>query len=588
MKLVIYLIFALLLLVIAPSWADGRVDVDKALSQADSVRSRDAIQFNKLLLDLDYLEPSFTPEQSDYFQYLKAYQIAFKGNFVEAQKIWQSLSESNTTIEVKLRANVSLLNTMALSKQWSKGLTYIEKLLADLHLVKDPALSQMAISVISYFYNKIGQYELALQYAQKLNAINLQGQGSCVAEELILESKFYLNALQLNSPEINSAISACTIDNEIVWLSVIYTFMARLHLDNGDSDLAIKLLQDNLAPIEDINYVPTLSHYYSLLASSYIEEREYTKAKDFGLKTIALSSGMNNMEPEMIAYEALYKVAVESNDFEDALKYYIKFAEADKTYFDDLKTKYLAFQLAQHKAVEQKVQIELLNKQNKLLKASQRLADSETENNRLFMALLIMVISLLAIAAIRSNRNQKRLRHLAEYDSLTQIYNRGHFTSAAQDAMVACQTNQDDISCILFDLDKFKTINDDYGHACGDRVLKTVASTCKSIGRKNDIFARLGGEEFCIILSRCDANTAMKIAEDYRKAIAEIDSAPSGNTFPITASFGVTDSHQSGYSLEALTGHADNAMYLAKDTGRNQVCNYADVVAKNDAESVVI
>ncbi|GIU47391.1 GGDEF domain-containing protein [Shewanella sp. KT0246] len=301
-----------------------------------------------------------------------------------------------------------------------------------------------------------------------------------------------------------------------------------------------------------------------------------------------LTSNMTNPEPEMIAYETLYQVAVSSRKFEVALNYYIKFAEADKAFFDELKTKYLAFQLAQHKAVEQKVQIELLNKQNKLLKASQRLADSETENNRLFMALLIMVISLLAIAAIRSNRNQKRLKHLAEHDSLTQIYNRGHFTSAAQDAMQACQINQDDISCILFDLDKFKTINDNYGHACGDWVLKTVARTCKSIGRKNDIFARLGGEEFCIILSRCDANTAMKIAEDYRKAIEAIDSAPSGNTFPITASFGVTDSRLSGYSLEALTGHADNAMYLAKDTGRNQVCSYRDVVAADDSNSVII
>ncbi len=107
--------------------------------------------------------------------------------------------------------------------------------------------------------------------------------------------------------------------------------------------------------------------------------------------------------------------------------------------------------------------------------------------------------------------------------------------------------------------------------------LESVARTCMNIGRTNDIFARLGGEEFCIILSCCDAVTALKIAEDYRKAIANIDSSPSGYTFPITASFGVTDSVQSGYSVEALTGHADNAMYLAKSTGRNKVCNYADV-----------
>ncbi|WP_192022240.1 GGDEF domain-containing protein [Shewanella sp. WPAGA9] len=576
------------LFIISPCLANDKVDIDVALSQADSLRSRDAIKFNQLLIELEPLEPTFTPTQKDYFQYLLAYQIAFKGDFVKAQQIWEQLSESNSTLEVKLRANASLLNTMALSKQWNKGLIYIEKILADLHLVTDPVLSQMAMSVISYFYNKIGQYELALRYAQKLSTLNVHGQGGCVAEELILESKFYLNTLNLDSPEINSAIEACIVDDEIVWLSVIYTFIARLHLKNGDSGKAIQLLEDNLGPIEAINYVPTLSHYYSLLASSYIEEFQYMKAKEFGLKTIELSKGMNNMEPEMIAYEALYKVAVENSDFEQALQYYIKFAEADKSYFDDLKTKYLAFQLAQHKAVEQKVQIELLNKQNKLLQASQRLAESETENNRLFMALLIMVISLLSLASIRAKQTQKRLKRLAQYDSLTQIFNRGHFTSAAQEAITACQKNQDTISCILFDLDNFKGINDKHGHGCGDWVLKHVASTCDDLKRKQDIFARIGGEEFCVVLSNCNAEMAMNIAEDYRKAIAALDSSPSGYEFPISASFGVTDSQQSDYSLEALTSNADSAMYLAKHTGRNRVCNYADVESAKDADGLMI
>ncbi|MCL1043767.1 diguanylate cyclase [Shewanella electrodiphila] len=573
---------------ISPIWADEVTDVESVLAQADAVRSSDAIKFNELIEILKLEKENFTQEQDDLFQYLLAYQIAFKGNFTEAQNIWKSLSVSSANIELKLRSNVSLLNTMALSKEWSKGLTYVEKILADLHLVKDAKLTKMAISVISYFYNKIGQYELALEYAKKLNSLSLQGKGSCVAEELILESRFYLGGLTTESPEIQSAIEACTREGEDVWLSVIHSFIAKLHLQEGNNVDAINLLHNQLSIVEKINYVPTLFHYYSLLASGYVADENFIKAKYFGLKTIELSKGMNKTEPEMIAYEALYKVFLDANDFEEALKYYIKFAEADKAYFDDLKTKYLAFQLAQHKAVEQKVQIELLNKQNKLLQASQRLAESETENNRLFMALLIMVISLLAIAAIRSNRNQKRLKRLAQIDSLTQIFNRGHFNTAAQDAMSACQVNQDNISCILFDLDKFKTINDNYGHACGDWVLKNVAHTCKNISRTNDIFARLGGEEFCIILSRCDAVTALKIAEDYRKAIANIDSSPSGYTFPITASFGVTDSVQSGYSVEALTGHADNAMYLAKSTGRNKVCNYADVEASKASCSVII
>ncbi|WP_194944979.1 GGDEF domain-containing protein [Shewanella sp. TC10] len=507
---------------------------------------------------------------------------------MEAQAVWERLSKHGQSRNIQFRANVSLINTLAISKQWSKGLNLVEENLNNLKFIDDDELSQLGISATALFYNKLGQYELGLNYANKLDNLLLEGRNHCIAKHQVVEAKFYLKQLSFNSAELLDAITICKLNNEPIILSSIYTFMANLHLDMGNSQDAINLLLENLTNLENVNYVPILSHFYSLLSQAYFEIEENDKAKLYGQKAISIVDNMSHPVAEMIAYEVLYQIAVFDNNFEEALNYYIKFAEADKAYFDDLKTKYLAFQLAQHKAVEQKVQIELLNKQNKLLQASQRLAESETENNRLFMALLIMVISLLAIAAIRSNRNQKRLKHLAQIDSLTQIYNRGHFNTAAQDAMSACQVNQDNISCILFDLDKFKTINDNYGHACGDWVLKNVARTCKNIGRTNDIFARLGGEEFCIILSQCDAATAIQIAEDYRKAIENIDSSPSGYTFPITASFGVTDSEQSGYSVEALTGHADNAMYLAKSTGRNKVCNYADVQASKESCSVII
>ncbi|PMG76859.1 hypothetical protein BCU84_12475 [Shewanella sp. 10N.286.51.B7] len=580
--------FLILFTFITPVWSDESPDVDFLLEQADKVRTSDAIQFNQIMKNLKSVELNFSNSQNDRFKYLTAYQMAFNGNFVDAQVLWEELSKSSVSIEVQFRANISLINTMAFSKQWNEGLVYLERNLELLHLIKNPEISQLGISVTAFFYNKLGQYELGLNYADKLDDDFLFGRNFCIVKHQIVEAKYYLGQLTTGSEEFKVAIKACKENNEPVILNSIYTFKANLFLNDGLYLEAITLLENNISVLKSINYVPILSHFHALLSKAYLASNEFEKAKLNGEKVLLLTSNMTNPEPEMIAYEALYQVAVSSREFEVALNYYIKFAEADKAFFDELKTKYLAFQLAQHKAVEQKVQIELLNKQNKLLQASQRLAESETENNRLFMALLIMVISLLAIAAIRSNRNQKRLKHLAQIDSLTQIYNRGHFNTAAQDAMSACQVNQDNISCILFDLDKFKTINDNYGHACGDWVLKNVARTCKNIGRTNDIFARLGGEEFCIILSRCDSVTALKIAEDYRKAIANIDSSPSGYTFPITASFGVTDSVQSGYSVEALTGHADNAMYLAKSTGRNKVCNYADVEASKESCSVII
>ncbi|ARD21324.1 MULTISPECIES: tetratricopeptide repeat-containing diguanylate cyclase [Shewanella] len=573
---------------ITPSWGDEIRSIDFLLEKASENRSSDADEFNKLMEELKTFESNLSRIQNDEYSYLLAYQMAFRGDFVGAQTIWEQLSVSGQTINIQFKANISLINTMALSKEWNKGLGYLEKNIELMHLITDSELSQLGVSVTSYFYNKIGQYELGLDYATKLDNLFLNGRNLCVAKHQIVESKFYLKKLQLNSADFKTAIDACSIGDEPVWLSAIQIYKARLMLENNDFKSALNVLNSNVEEIERIHYIPIQSLFYALLAKTYQAENDDEKAREFALQAIELTKGMSNTDSEVIAYNVLFQSSVNDSDYESALRYYIKFAEAEKSYFDDLKTKYLAFQLAQHKAVEQKVQIELLNKQNKLLQASQRLAESETENNRLFMALLIMVISLLSLASIRAKQTQKRLKRLAQYDSLTQIFNRGHFTSAAQEAITACQKNQDTISCILFDLDNFKGINDKHGHGCGDWVLKHVASTCDDLKRKQDIFARIGGEEFCVVLSNCNAEMAMNIAEDYRKAIAALDSSPSGYEFPISASFGVTDSQQSDYSLEALTSNADSAMYLAKHTGRNRVCNYADVESAKDADGVMI
>ena len=134
----------------------------------------------------------------------------------------------------------------------------------------------------------------------------------------------------------------------------------------------------------------------------------------------------------------------------------------------------------------------------------------------------------------------------------------------------------------MFDLDHFKKVNDCYGHACGDWALKETIKVCKDIGRKNDIFARLGGEEFCLVLPSCSIDAAMLRAEACRAAIEEIITEESGCEFSITASFGVTNVKRSGFELEKLLADADFAAYASKNNGRNRVTLFE--VPTNDAE----
>jgi diguanylate cyclase (GGDEF)-like protein len=124
-------------------------------------------------------------------------------------------------------------------------------------------------------------------------------------------------------------------------------------------------------------------------------------------------------------------------------------------------------------------------------------------------------------------------------------------------------------------MDHFKIINDTYGHATGDWVLKTVCDTVKAQLRKTDIVGRLGGEEFAICLQQFSQEEVKALAERCRVAIVAIDTAPCGFSFQINASFGFATRDMAGpVNFEDTLAAADKALYLSKNEGRNRVSVY--------------
>ena len=188
------------------------------------------------------------------------------------------------------------------------------------------------------------------------------------------------------------------------------------------------------------------------------------------------------------------------------------------------------------------------------------------------MLLLIGSLSLiLGLLTYRGLTRSKRYRKMAEFDQLTGISNRYHFTEQAQREIAHCIRAQRPVALILFDLDHFKQINDRFGHAAGDWTLQQVVLSCRNFIRHSDIFGRIGGEEFVILLTDCTAEQAVMLADICRTALADIDTSGYQPKFKVTASFGISDSEQAGYDLSALLAAADAAMYQAKQQGRNQV-----------------
>jgi diguanylate cyclase (GGDEF)-like protein len=158
----------------------------------------------------------------------------------------------------------------------------------------------------------------------------------------------------------------------------------------------------------------------------------------------------------------------------------------------------------------------------------------------------------------------------AHIDPLTQAKNRAAFDSTVSREISLALRNDNSLSAIFLDIDHFKSINDDFGHACGDMVLSVTAKLIKQCARDSDLVFRYGGEEFVLLLSNTDLSGAQLLAERIRKKLEHHTLAFDMEPVKITASLGIA-TLKSTDSLESFIQRADSAMYQAKDRGRNQV-----------------
>ena len=159
------------------------------------------------------------------------------------------------------------------------------------------------------------------------------------------------------------------------------------------------------------------------------------------------------------------------------------------------------------------------------------------------------------------------LNRLAETDALTGVWNRRHFELAVRSAIAQAKRQGMPLSMMMFDIDHFKLVNDNYGHPAGDQVLVALTNLIRINLREGDVLSRWGGEEFVVLLADCSADDAMQLAEKLRVNVA-------GHQFPevnkLTISIGVAEMI-SGVHPRDWFSRVDKALYAAKAGGRNQV-----------------
>lgn len=185
----------------------------------------------------------------------------------------------------------------------------------------------------------------------------------------------------------------------------------------------------------------------------------------------------------------------------------------------------------------------------------------------------------------RRDSDAGKLTRLLRTDHLTSAYNRAHFFEVAERECRRAKRYNQNLALICIDLDHFKRVNDTYGHAAGDEVLRAFSQVCMGLLRPSDIFARLGGEEFVVLLPATDMTGARQLSERLQDVLAGTMIRIRGEAITISASYGCTELTGRTETVAELLAEADEALYCAKSLGRNRVVSSDRATLAKDAEA---
>ncbi len=545
-------------------------DTGQLLLQADDAKTVNFAKFVETLHSIQQHPENLTASQHVYLRYLEAWKNAYDGDNETAIARLNALADEPIDVTLRLRAGATAVNVLELAKRYEEAFSRLSRILVLLPQVSDKAARQQALLDAAELYTDVGQYGLALSYAQTVIEEDTDGHGLCKGNRVKERALYESGRIKTVGSALQGSIDDCVKVGELGNAEVVRLTAARVFVDQGKLDEAIKLLRDHYEEVQATRNPRLLSTFDALLADAYRRKGVPALARQFALNVTGSPLREFN-DPLVTAYRVLYEIAKDQVDFKAALEFHEQYFAADKAYLDDLSARHLAYQKVSHENIANKLQVDALNKQNHVLQLQRALSSKDVEASRLYIVLLIMTVVFIGLWAYKTKRSQLHFQTLSQLDGLTGICNRPHFIAQAERALEASRRTGEHLCMVLCDLDHFKSINDKYGHATGDFVLKRTVSACKVLLDKNEIFGRFGGEEFGVLLPACGPEDARQRAEQLRMTIAGITAYQGTTKATVSASFGIATTSHSGHDLGQLLAHADAALYEAKRAGRNRV-----------------
>jgi diguanylate cyclase (GGDEF)-like protein len=429
----------------------------------------------------------------------------------------------------------------------------------------------LAASALSKVMSELGDYRQALA----LNAEVIEW-NAAHDETLTLSVSRYLRGIILHEiQEYDAALLAFANARALSVMigdeqGVAFADMrvCEVMIDLGDFVAARKRCEDALRIFAASGTIDVVKQTRSFIAQLDIAEGHAGRA----LTTLneILANGAVDMPPREVA--PLFKLRADANAaLGNPLAAYADLSEYTRRYTATYETR----RIRQVAALRARFEIDRELDRNAALHVElAQSKDREAELQRrtwLAISAGALVITLLTALLVGARLHRRQLAKLANLDALTGLPNRRHAAHLAAAALEQAARANESLTLALLDLDHFKVINDRYGHAGGDQVLKEFARLSREVLRDTDILGRWGGEEFLLVMPGAALDTAMSVVERLRTIARTISIPGPGEAISVSLSAGLATNEANLHSLDPLVARADVALYRAKHDGRNLV-----------------
>ena len=571
----VLLLTACLWLAAAPSPArtTGVAPLQDLLAQADKASTSDHQRYLELLAQLHGRESRMTPAQRQYLAFLDALGYDLQDQTGKAARMYRMILDHPVDKYIPMRAQVALVALDLRRRKYVEAYTRANALMEKLPRITDPRLRVASLNIILRVLFSEGQYAKAQGYAAQMVEQATDDADRCLAMVFLTESQLYQgNTLDATKADYQKTMDLCHAAGTPGVSNTLYPVWAGTMIDQGHPRQAIAYLKQHEPEILRSQFRLHIAIFHDVMARAHIKLGQYALARKSALAALAESPPGSYRWSRMTAYKRLYQVAKHDGDLATALSMHEKYMAQYQAHASDTEAQALAYQMVKQDMLTNKMDLRDLSKQNKILQLRQSLDRKSAETNRLYIMLLLLVLFSIGLWAYRTKHSQLRFRRMARHDDLTGIYSRQYFMEQAEQALHRLHKGASQGCMLIMDMDHFKRINDQYGHIHGDAVLRHVAHVCRSELRESDVFGRLGGEEFGILMPGCASAHGREIGERIRTALLERPVEISASeSIMVTTSIGMACTGDYGYALKRLLSKADSALYEAKRGGRNRL-----------------